>query len=714
MLVFRRMPARLSALPSPAAFVVLVLAVGAVLVPARAQVTEPPNAAAAATFGSGRLTLTYGGASIAAGTVTGDGGATAELRPVVSDVNGAITQALRLSAPNRARLALDLTITGSGEAFPVEVDRPVQPQTVVRHSIGPSHSLLNRAVYDRRADWVLSIDAGPTAVVTPVSSGDRAALFRVTASGSEIVLRFRPRYYQRHRGLKYFQPWTYRAWRSSVAGWTSWFAFRDRVTARDIADTAQAIADTLAPFGYEYVQIDDGFQQEPIGAPDTWLQANAKFPGGLDALRRSISDRGLKPGIWTNVSFAARPYVESHPGYFVRGPDGRPAQGNWVGYVMDGANPATLDDLVRPVYRSLVRMGWEYFKVDALRHLRYEGYNSFADYYTKLGRDRVDVYRSFAKAITDLIGPDRFKLMCWGIRPELVGLFDGCRVGNDGFGYGGFSEYNSFNNVVWRNDPDHIELAQPDAFRAATITSLTGSILMLTDKPDVYRTDRVEAAKRTVPVLFALPGQIYDVDPSRSGQIAHVDDELSGSGPRPFDATQRLSTHYLYVVNVARPFENWVVVARTGGEAAPIRFQDLGLAPDREQVVFEFWTKTLAGSFTDAFIPGPVDPRYAVQDFCVRERVARPQVLATNRHVSCGAFDLSNVAWADGVLTGESEMASGDPYEIYLTEPAGFTFQDATATGARVISTLRAGPVRVIRLQPAGTARASWRIRWTR
>ena len=97
--------------------------------------------------------------------------------------------------------------------------------------------------------------------------------------------------------------------------------------------------------------------------------------------------------------------------------------------------------------------------------------------------DREAVYRQFAQSITSELGPEVFKLMCWGVRPELIGLFDGCRVGNDGFGYGGFSEYNSFNNVVWRNDPDHIELTQPDAYRATTITALTGSVLMLTDPP---------------------------------------------------------------------------------------------------------------------------------------------------------------------------------------------------------------------------------------
>jgi hypothetical protein len=35
---------------------------------------------------------------------------------------------------------------------------------------------------------------------------------------------------------------------------------------------------------------------------------------------------------------------------------------------------------------------------------------------------------------------------------------------------------NSFNNVVWRNDPDHIELSDREAWRSTMVTSLTGSL----------------------------------------------------------------------------------------------------------------------------------------------------------------------------------------------------------------------------------------------
>ena len=130
--------------------------------------------------------------------------------------------------------------------------------------------------------------------------------------------------------------------------------------------------------------------------------------------------------------------------------------------------------------------------------------------------------------------------------------------------------------MVWRNDPDHIEISRADGYRSATITSLTGSLLMLTDRPEVYRSERVEAARRTAPVLFTVPGQVYDIDPSRSSRLAMVEHEVSGSGPRPFEADQRLQ-QTVYQLDIARSFEEWTVLARTPGAPDGLAVSDLGL-----------------------------------------------------------------------------------------------------------------------------------------
>jgi hypothetical protein len=235
---------------------------------------------------------------------------------------------------------------------------------------------------------------------------------------------------------------------------------------------------------------------------------------------------------------------------------------------------------------------------------------------------------------------------------------------------------------------------------------------MLTDPPAVYRTDRVEAARRTSPVLFAQPGQIYDVEPSRSDAIGRAAVEMSGSGPRTFDATQALATHYLYAVDVSRSYENWMVLVRTGGEPASIRMADLGLAADREYLAFEFWTKAFLGAFKGTFTPGSIDPRFGVQAICVREQLSHPQLVATNRHVSCGAMDVSNVTWLANALDGTSDVVANDPYEIYLTEPAGYTLVDARAIGADIIVNQKAGALRMLRVRSTTGGRVTWHIEY--
>jgi hypothetical protein len=673
---------------------------------------EPPNAPALVYSVGGDVALRYGGDTLLAGRLSGDT-AGMDLRVTTDTAQGAVTQVVKWTGLGRSRLSLDVRVFAGPDALAGEAEPKEDGLPLVRMSLGSSVNALNRAVYDRRADWLLSVDVPAHAQVTPLAGPSGRPAFRLEVSGGEITLRFRPRYYQRHRGLTQYRPWTYQVWSGSVAGWTSWYAFRDKVTEQDIRRTADVLSETLLPFGYTYLQIDDGYQQNPIGVPEHWLVANAKFPDGLSGLRRYISGKGLKPGIWTNTTFHDAAWAESHPRYFVPAADGHPAYGNWVGYVMDGANPATMAELIRPVYQGLKSQGWEYFKVDALRHLRYEGYNSYADYFRQLGKDRTLVFRGVVEDIRETIGRGVFLLACWGIRPELIGLVDAVRVGDDGFGYGAFAQYNSFNNVVWRNDPDHIELSQPDAYRATTLTSLTGSVLMLTDPPELYRTPRVAAARRASPVLFARPAQFYDVDPSRSSRLGSTATELSGSGPRPVDADQRLTVP-LYLLDIAAPFEQWHVLARTGGEQARLEFADLGLQGDREYLVFEFWTEAMLGSFKGGFAPGPVDPRYQVQVFCIRARLPHPQLVATSRHVSCGAADLQELSFAGNVLAGESAVVGGDDYRIFLTEPAGYEATDVRVTGASVVSNFRSGDLRVITLRTPVGGTAQWRVTYAR
>lgn len=674
-----------------------------------AQTQTPSNAPAKIVRNGQTLRIEYDDAVIFEGTVRWEGRPGSE-NQVTSRHGEAVDQAYKLSGRG---LRLTGTIAAGTQSFPCEVDRKQRGVAdIVRHSSGLSHSLLNRAVYDREHDWVLSVDYFASVAIKPASRTDSRTTYSLEASGDEITIRFRPRYYQKHRGLKYYEPWTYSI-REPVAGWCSWFAYWNRVTQQDIRTTADVLAERLVPYGLTYLQIDDGYQQEPISVPDHWLHANDKFPDGMDGLARYIASKGLKPGIWTNVAFQDRDWAFAHPEYFVLNDKGEPACGNWVGYVMDGSNPKTLDALIRPVYRGFADTGWVYFKLDALRHLRYEGYNSFSDFFAKKNVDRVEAFRDVVKAVRKEIGPDNYLMGCWGVRPELIGLIDACRVGDDGFRLDCMAQFNSFNNVVWQIDPDHIELTPEQGYRSCLCTSMTGSLYMLTDKAEKYRTEIIEPARRTIPVLFTRPGQIYDVDPTRSMFLDRVDTEMSGSGPRVCDASNN-APYDLYLLEINRPYENWVLLGRFDERKSSLQMSEMGLDGNKEYLVFEFWTKSFAGQFKGQLPLPKIDPKYGCQLFCLREKQDHPQLLATNRHISCGGLELDSLAWQDRTLTGTSQVVPNDTYTLYIHEPAEFTHTgyDVILANGDVVASHRNGPILQVDIQCREAKTLNWTIRY--
>jgi alpha-galactosidase len=673
----------------------------------------PPNNPATVEIQGNSIAIRYDGKTIFSGQIRSDSASVTQRTQVYRKGN-AIQQVILLTTMDwHKKITISGTVLASEESFPCEADRPTdrasQGPLIVRNASGLGRNLRNRAIYDRHSDWVLSVDANPKVVVTPATMKQNENSFSLEIEGYEIILRFRPHFFQYHRGLEFFEPWNYKVWPGSVAGWISWFAFFDKVTERDMVETADVFSSTLGPFGYEYFQMDDGYQKGN-GEPELWLKPNEKFPNGLKYLADYIRSKGLKPGLWMGVGFFDGEFAGKHSDWFLRDSLGNLLAGNWIQYPLDAANDEALNGIVRPIFKGFRAQGWEYFKVDGLRHLRYEGYNANRSYFDKKNINLVDAYRRYAQTVREEIGRDHFMLGCWGIRPELVGIIDGCRIGDDGFSYAGLAQYNSFNNIVWRNDPDHIELNE-GAYRSTMVTSLTGSLLMLTDKPAVYRTSVIEPAKRAVPVLFTRPGQLYDVDPSRSDNLFRVDAEVSGSGPRPFDAGYTPQC-FLYSLEINRPFGSWIVLGRTGGDFPVISFADLGIPSDREFLVFEFWTKSLLGTFSKGFDPGKINPSYGCQLFCIRQRETHPQLVATSRHISCGGYELKALSWVGSTLSGISEIVGNDAYTLYVLESPEYSYQSVECTGAKVVASTKRGMVREVTVLSDSSAVVSWRIKY--
>ena len=88
------------------------------------------------------------------------------------------------------------------------------------------------------------------------------------------------------------------ALRTPLLGFTSWNAFSRYVSAEKILETAQLLDQSgLADFGYQYVNIDSGWQGE-YGGKLNAIQPNEKFPD-MKALIDTVHACGLKVGIYS-------------------------------------------------------------------------------------------------------------------------------------------------------------------------------------------------------------------------------------------------------------------------------------------------------------------------------------------------------------------------------------------------------------------------------
>jgi len=667
----------------------------------------PPNRPGAVDWDpkTGKLTLSYRDGTVFEGRVQAAAGTPVEFSAPVRNRRG-VEQHLTLRGTG---LSLTGQVQGSTTALAAETCGTAQQNfPLVRTSHGPSRSFRNNAIYDRQWDWQLAAPADGTTRIMPVGESTAGRAFSLTVTGDTIDLVFRPRFYQRHKGLRYFKPWAYQVRQDSITGWCSWWAYRANFKESDLKQLV-AVWDRqhLRDFGYRFIQIDDTYQSGN-GLPANWLHWNSKFPSGLAGYVDGVRAIGCEPAVWLYASFNEAAVVQQHPDWFVRGANGKPLKAPWLFYGMDSTNPEVAKTLVRPTFRGFHDAGMTYVKIDALRHLRYDCLNNAPGYAKSKGLTNAELFRTYLRLAREELGPDTYILACWGIQPDAVGLADGCRLGGDGYGPLTLQQFNSWNGIVWRNDPDHCDVrpswspaevgnvsklktvtsGRKDAILRPTLASVAGAMLMLSDRAEVYRDPaNIEGAKRAAPVLFSVPGQLYDFIPDASNNVRRVDPDsiTAGSGESLFDAKQFGAVNEWWLNEIDLPFEHWTVLTRLNWTekthpAATVKFADLGLDPAKEYLVYEFWTKQFLGVCRGSFL-SPISEPKDTQTYAIREKLDRPQIVSTSRHISQGGVDLRAVDWQDNTLAGRSNVVGGDRYELLLHLPAGYTVKTATLGG---------------------------------
>lgn len=488
---------------------------------------------------------------------------------------------------------------------------------------------------------------GPVCTVSP--QGETSAEFRVKLGPSPFLLLIKPRYYGQHLGYRYYQPWERRPNPKPVSGWCSWEAFHNQVTQKDIEETADWLKQ-LVPYGLEYLQIDDGYEQ-PLIPPeggkiqDAWLTPNQKFPGGHEAIISSCVKNGIRPGVWTNSCITNEEAADSSPYCFQQG--GKAIRGDWIQFILT-CTPDVLRQEILPYYQELSAKGYAYFKADAMRHLLLDGLKECVRRGILCDDEADRRYRAYYETIRQGIGKDAYLLSCWGGLTPCVGIADACRVATDAnpnwpaiqMQIEDTARWFFAQRVLFTVDPDHIcARTKPEWARTLlSFVSLTGGIYMLSDAVSCYDPSRMQDICRTLPaqeVYTAETGNLDYTFPAFPGiTFSDTPEEYAERTQAHWGAPEHFGT--LWATHYAAGSRRWTVVCRTALNPLPdsrINLENIGLEPGRPYALYDFWEEKYLGCCEQS-IPVHELPLGSSQVIAVVPLQEGLNLIGSTRHVS--------------------------------------------------------------------------------
>lgn len=232
-------------------------------------------------------------------------------------------------------------------------------------------------------------------------------------------------------------------------------------------------------------------------------------------------------------------------------------------------------------------------------------------------------------------------------------FYNGRVFWNDGDGF----------HIYKYNAPDKKLFTAEQAKVDANFHAFAGSTLLLSEVlNEKYPADRIELLKRISPPTMDVSYPV-DLFIRRPAQVWNMPIE------RPFGNWSLLAV-FNYTKATDKPFTTKLDAVK-----------DLRLDPVKEYIVYEFWTKKLIGTFKGTFETRPLNP-YDCDIYSIVEKLNRPVLISTSRHIRQMAFDIKNVSYdtRKRMLTGVSRAVAGDPYQLRFYVPEGFVVKKVELT----------------------------------
>jgi hypothetical protein len=531
-------------------------------------------------------------------------------------------------------------------------------------------------------------------------------------------LRIIPGYYTKTLGLPYYSRFDDSVFPSAPVLWCSWTAYYNEAREADIVRNTDWLAANLKAYGFQYIQIDDGYDNDTEGRMHNWIthwDKRGYYPHGPEWLAAYIKSKGLRPGLWL-VPNAYAGAVDTHPDWYLRDTSGN--------FILDYRTPALdathpgVQEWLRTLFSTLKGWGFEYYKFD--------GESALPLYAPAVDKSRlydpaidpIVTYRNRLKLIRDVVGPETFIEGCQAGTPlNGVGFFNSSFTGHDVYNswQGSYALFSSIGANAFLNHmviyvmpgegidvsphmtveqarqnmvPRCIEVAKtredplvgfgvtlPEARTLVTHVSLTGVVYplasIMTDVPE----ERARLLKMTMPTMPILPVDLY----SRGSDMTW--DKFKHTTPdayiHNFPEILDLKVNARSGIYDVAGFTNW----RSESVSRNISLPDkLGLKANVPYVVFDFWQQKLLGVFTDQ-IRVDIEP-HDTRVLLIHPLQNHPQLLGISRHIT-GAYSVLEQGWDNtkSQLAGLSETVPGDTYSLFVYVPDGMNLLLTRATG---------------------------------
>ena len=575
-----------------------------------------------------------------------------------------------------ARFQFDGTVNFRKDGFACR-NKPREHEKVVTLGSGGSDSKLNNALFSPKEDLMAGFFGSGLEIKT-LGNGRFGIHFEDDLCGAFGVRIDRD--YYKNRWVPYYTPIDRKRCPLPPTGWLSWNVYFDQAGAKENLEEARLGKKYLQPFGLEFWEIESWqANSDKIPVADfhnlDLKQHQRQFPDGMKKLADDIRALGFRPGIWyVPWGTGNAEFYNAHKDWFLHEADGTPVK-SWAGtFTLDPSNPEVRKHTREKLRIASRNWGYEYFKIDGMaynpRHAPY--HFERPDLRPKMKCPNAgNPYENFVRDFREAIGEDRIFLTCRGtITGPEVQFADASRIGADIVKPGMPVNWDNLtdqgletlrrlftHNIVYYNDPDTLlvnkALSLEEARVTTTVVSLPGQMMFSGDKLGSLAPERIALIQKALPVCNVYPMDLYPIE----------------------------TLHSLWDLKIHRPFLDWNVVAlfnwTENARKTEFSLTDLGLDPTCPYAVYEYWTSHWQGTFRDKF--SMTVPPHAVRLLAIHPIQNQPQFLSSDRHVTQGGVDLTNLVFEKKKLSGSVKLVAQHPTTLRFLIPNGWSFQKINA-----------------------------------